>query len=59
MKPCEVCKKNIPHRSHQAVSVRTCGPRCARELAVKEHPDIETSVDRAKTVTMRAVSGDN
>jgi hypothetical protein len=40
---CAVCNLPIPERPYQAKSVRTCSPSCAKLLAVREHPDIDSS----------------
>jgi len=42
-RPCAICNKGIPDRPYQAQSVRTCSPSCAKLLAVREHPDIDSS----------------
>lgn len=39
---CVVCGEPVPVRPYQASTVRTCAPACAKVLAVREHPDIES-----------------
>lgn len=39
---CAVCGDPIYRRRYQADSARACTPPCARILAVREHPDIES-----------------
>lgn len=39
---CEVCGEPVPRRKYQSPKARTCSPACAKILAVREHPDIES-----------------
>lgn len=43
LRKCAICTKSIPERPYQAKSVRACSPNCAKLLAVREHPDIDSS----------------
>jgi hypothetical protein len=36
---CAVCGQPVSVKQHQADTARTCGPSCAKALAMKEHPD--------------------
>jgi hypothetical protein len=42
LRKCAICNRGIPERPYQAQSVRTCSPGCAKLLAVREHPDIDS-----------------
>ncbi len=42
LRDCEVCREPVPRRRDQADTARTCSPACAKALAVKEHPEIES-----------------
>lgn len=43
LRKCAVCNLPIPERPYQAKSARVCSPSCAKLLAVREHPDIDSS----------------
>ena len=45
-KICAVCNEVIPTRSYQSSTVRTCSPGCAKELAHREHPELESCTTR-------------
>lgn len=51
VRDCLVCGEPIPVRQHQAPSARACSPGCARSLAVRENPDLES---RKKLVPLNA-----
>jgi hypothetical protein len=40
LRDCAVCGAAIYARPHQDDSARTCKPTCAKELAMREHPEI-------------------
>lgn len=41
LRDCAVCGAPVPARPYQARSARTCGPTCAKTLALREQPDLE------------------
>jgi hypothetical protein len=59
LRNCEICGEPVPMRPHQLKSARACGPRCARVLAVKEHPDLENRMSqRERAVLWKAGEDD-
>ena len=48
--PCAVCGDPVYDRPHQDRTARTCGPGCARKLAVQEHPEINAVAARESMI---------
>lgn len=46
IRDCVICGLAIMKRPYQANSARACAPVCARTLAVREHPDLQSRLDR-------------
>lgn len=40
LRKCEICGGPVADVRYQDPTARTCRPRCAKALALKEHPDI-------------------
>jgi hypothetical protein len=41
LRDCAMCGEPVIARPYQSDEARTCTPVCAKELALKEHPDID------------------
>jgi endogenous inhibitor of DNA gyrase (YacG/DUF329 family) len=39
---CGECGKPVEAKAHQSDEARACSPRCARAIAYKEHPDLDS-----------------
>ena len=46
LRDCAVCTQPVFARPYQAMSARTCSPVCAHMLATREHPEMESRLDR-------------
>lgn len=46
LRDCFVCGAPIYARPYQKDTVRTCSPKCAKELAHAEHPDLKDAAER-------------
>ena len=53
---CAVCGVQVPRKRYQAPTARTCSPACARVLAVREHPDIESHLNSGRWGSRSATS---